>query len=316
MAEKENPSKTPRKITVYPKLKMGQVFHASWLTFKDHWSRLLAIQGIAGGVVLGLYFVFTAVLRYINKYPELLQGGYRDELPLVVGAAGVVTIALLITYVWIIAASALFVYRAGSGEEPKVGTVLRDSWRGIGHIFLYYLLIALVLGFVIAVIAIPLAPYLYSLRNAEDARILLLVLIVLLGFAGFRIVSWWLWVKLGFGPFAVFAEKKDAFKALSRSWKLSVKNFWRVFGVLVAIQVGVYIFTRILAFVVNLGTRLEIPDLLSADIFNLDAASTQGLVFMGILAAGFQVIRGLTLWPAWGSLYKQLGKLSNKKSDR
>ncbi len=81
------------------------------------------------------------------------------------------------------------------------------------------------------------------------------VIAVILGFvlaAGLAVVFVWLWVKLGFVPAAIVLERTSILASMRRSWRLTNKAFWRIFGIRLLVVVIIGVATSIITTPVSL----------------------------------------------------------------
>jgi membrane-anchored glycerophosphoryl diester phosphodiesterase (GDPDase) len=66
-------------------------------------------------------------------------------------------------------------------------------------------------------------------------------------------VLWaWLGTKLAFVPAAIVLERLPVRAAIARSWRLTRRSFWRVFGILLLVAAMIYIATQIVSTPVSL----------------------------------------------------------------
>jgi hypothetical protein len=161
------------------------------------------------------------------------------------------------------------VARGTVGEKLRFGR-LWAMYRGrfpalIGFTALLVLAVVVGVGLVLAVtIGLSVATTM-SAGSANDVLggVLAAFGIAVLGLLGGAVLWAWLGTKLAFVPAAIVLERLSITAAIARSWRLTRRSFWRVFGIQLLVAAMIYVATQIVStpvsFVLFLVTSLIDP---------------------------------------------------------
>jgi hypothetical protein len=114
------------------------------------------------------------------------------------------------------------------GERLRFGALWRRTRGRRGAVIGWALL---VLAFAVVVLAVVVALVALVAVASGPAGPVLAVLLGILFALGLLVLGLWLWMKLAFVPAALVVERLRLGAAISRSWRLSIGSFWRVFGI-------------------------------------------------------------------------------------
>ncbi|MDR1851379.1 MAG: glycerophosphoryl diester phosphodiesterase membrane domain-containing protein [Propionibacteriaceae bacterium] len=156
-------------------------------------------------------------------------------------------VASLVTSVCSISIS-LAVFSAVRGKPTKPLDALRLIGRRVWLVLAYQLL--LIAAMVVAVLALTFGVLIPSVGDSDpEAVVALIVLALILGIPLFYFLN----IKLTLVVPVLSLESGGPFRAIARSWKLTRKSFWRVFGVLFVTGLIVSIASSTMSGVVALG---------------------------------------------------------------
>lgn len=194
---------------------VGEVLDAAITLYRTRWKALLAI---AAALLVPLTFVQLFLTRGFGSpfstAPVTQQAAEDAVVPLVV----VAVLQVLVVQPLLTAAVARVAADAYLGHHVEVGPTLRFALRRIHSILWISILygLAILLGFVLLIVPGIIA-----------------------------------YVRFAFGPAVLVVEGRKGAKALGRSWRLSLGNFWRLFGVLILAS----LMTAIVSSVLTLPTQ-------------------------------------------------------------
>jgi membrane-anchored glycerophosphoryl diester phosphodiesterase (GDPDase) len=180
------------------------------------------------------------------------------------------------------------------------------------------LVLAIVLGFALfyaLIIGVTLATVSVGGSDTSTGSIMGAVFatfgVTLLAFLGGAALFLWLSTKLAFVPAAIVLEKFSVGRAIARSWTLTRGYFWRTLGILLLVEVMVWIATNIVAvplqLVLSLGATLLDPT--GAGSVSPDAVGAGAAVALIVSYAIVSIVSaiGMVLISAtWSLLYLDL----------
>jgi hypothetical protein len=226
---------------------------------------LLAVASSAGiAAYFGAIERFTTATDYADANAFL--AGSMLILGLAALAAGVLTAVATALLQGLIVGE---VARGTVGEKLRFGR-LWAMYRGrfpalIGFTALLVLAVVVGVGLVLAVtIGLSVATTM-SAGSANDVLggVLAAFGIAVLGLLGGAVLWAWLGTKLAFVPAAIVLERLSITAAIARSWRLTRRSFWRVFGIQLLVAAMIYVATQIVStpvsFVLFLVTSLIDP---------------------------------------------------------
>jgi hypothetical protein len=202
-------------------MRVGETIDAAVTIFRLHWKTLMAIVAF---VQVPLALIQQTLARAsgaptVPSFDPAAPPPEIDPIPLVIaGVFGL--LELLIARPFLTAAILRAIAGAYLGESVSVGQAFSFALRRIGAIL--WVLVLTLLG----IFAAPAATgVLLGLLAQTDAVAIGIVLFI----ASFVLVVI-LWVRWLFGPAVVVVEDRRGTAALARSWQLSARSFWKLFG--------------------------------------------------------------------------------------
>lgn len=299
------------RVNMVSKLDIGKAFEQAWDIFKKSWKRLLGLQAISAAGITVFYAFFMTGLKYF--LPQIEENAFDNWIFPLVGVGAALFILMLLLSVWITGANCIVVDRASTGESITVTDALKAAWSSFGRLISFYLVVTGAILLIYAAIGIPIGFLISGAKGGEErvAAVILLVVVLLFVFMiGLAVLSTWLWIKLGFVPFAIAVERKSVGDSLRRSFGLSKNNFWASLAV-------IYLGSMIVGFAVSLVIyAIFIPTTFLSIASMIKMHSDDFLPFgfiIGIIIAMFigQTAAGMGVWPLWGSVYANLSKASD-----
>jgi hypothetical protein len=254
---------------------LGTILGASFRVMRRNPSTTLV-----PGLLLAVLLAITSslgVAAYFGTMERLAMAASPSDAEAMLGGGILVAaLAALATGALATAAGALLqglivgeVARGTIGEKLRLGR-LWSMYRGrfaplIGYTVLLVLAIGLGIGIVFAVIIGLTVATAGSApdTNAVIGTVLAAFGVMVLGLLGGLVLWAWLSTKLAFVPAAIVLERLPIRAAVVRSWRLTRRSFWRVFGILLLVQAMIYVATQIVStpvsMVAMLGTSLLDP---------------------------------------------------------
>ncbi|MEV8323942.1 hypothetical protein [Kitasatospora sp. NPDC056731] len=222
-------SPKPGVIPLRP-LGLGELLDGSVATIRKHWRTTLALSlGIA--VVEQAGNVAAQLLVKGKTGPATQVTTMLASMPLTV-LLGVVATALL----------TMVVSRAVLGQSATAGDAWRDARRRLPQLLGLTLLTGLMSG---GVVLLGFSPwYFYTTGSAGDPGTeALLFLVGILTIP----VGFWLWIRFSLAAPALMLEKQGVRTALSRSRRLTLGSWWRIFGISLLGEVLTFIVAMVIA---------------------------------------------------------------------
>jgi hypothetical protein len=191
------PSSWRRGGPVEPRaLSLSDIVERAFAFYRMHWKALIAFVAI---LEVPLQFVEQYVLRNYHRVGLYAVGSSQGEPPRVGQWVWILTaIGLLIVQPILTVGTTRAVAWFHLGGTPSAGEILRGA-------------IALLPSAIVVVLLVTIA------------EVLGFLLLILPGI--------YLWVRLQFAPSALALDGQRGTYALRRSWRLTARNFWRVFGI-------------------------------------------------------------------------------------
>jgi hypothetical protein len=227
---------------------------------------------LAGGLIVAYFYAlgFDPFQNLFTQFPRGAVGirGFPENAPLFhlfqlspgqiallsLAAAGFVVLALVLNS-WRIAALAIGARESVAGRPVKIGVALR---AGVGRI-LPVLGASLLIGLIyFGVFLIAFAVYAGLLflafsvgslgapaGNGQGAffGFLLIVPVLILGYVLIICVVIYLEIPLGFGPYAAACDRLSPGQAITRSWSVTRRNWWRTFVILLLVSLATGVVT-------------------------------------------------------------------------
>ncbi|HEU5225896.1 MAG TPA: hypothetical protein VFV29_08850, partial [Actinomycetota bacterium] len=229
-----------RRLALRP-MRVGETLDAAINLYRMHWKTFMAIVAI-----VSVPFVFLQHLSYtlIGTSTALTESPAPDANA---GAIVGVTFAFaaldfLLVRPFLTAGIVRAVAAAYLGEEPAVAPVYAFAAHHFASILWVLLLVVLAIG------AVFVAAFGFSVMFLAVGATPLIML-VMLAAAGFAVVLYIRWL---FGPSVLVVEGLRGRAALTRSWRLSSKAFWKVAGTMVLGSILTSLIGGILAIVPSL----------------------------------------------------------------
>jgi hypothetical protein len=277
---------------------------------------LLTALLLAIAVSIGVVLIFGALGRISTTTDTqdagaLAAGTFAIALLVLVagGALSVVATALLQAII------VTEVARGTVGEKLRLGQIWAAARGRFGAMIGYTVLqvLAIVLGFALfyaVIIGVTLATVGVSGSSTSTGSIMGAVFatfgVTILAFLGGAALFLWLSTKLAFVPAAIVLERLPVGRAIARSWALTRGYFWRTLGILLLVEVMVWIATNIVAvplqLVLSLGATLLDPT--GAGSVSTDAAGAGAAVAIIVSYAIVSIVSaiGMVLISATSSL--------------
>jgi hypothetical protein len=296
---------------MHPKLDIGKAFEQAWHIFKKSWKQLFGLQAISAAAIAIFYAFFMIGIKYF--IPQMEENTVDNWIFPLIGAGAALFILMLLLSVWITGANCIVVNRASTGESITISDALKAAWSSFGRLISFYLVVTGAILFIYAAIGIPIGFLISGAKGGEERIVAVILLVVVLLFVfmiGLAVLSTWLWIKLGFVPFAIAVERKSVGDSLRRSFGLSKNNFWASLAV-------IYLGSMVVGFAVSLVIyAIFIPTTFLSIASMVKMHSDDFLPFgfiVGTIFAMFigQTAAGMGVWPLWGSVYAHLSKSLN-----
>jgi hypothetical protein len=214
-------------------LGVGDVLDRTFNVYKSKPLLFIALSAI-WYLLLVLTLIFLAVAVFAGSLNTFIQQAGRSS-PQFVGEvlAGVVVfgiIAVVLAILMLAAQSAALVYAGGRrylARDVTIGEAFRAGLSAAGRLFLagltvFFAILAMwVIVFIAAAVVAVLA------RGSGGIAFLVIGLAVIVAIVGtFYLAASWL-----IAPVIVVVEKMGPLAALSRAWRLSEGNRWRIIGI-------------------------------------------------------------------------------------
>lgn len=217
---------------------VGDIFDAAFQTIRGN------PGGSIGTVLIGA--LLAAVLMTAFMVMTIIPASRGDDP----SAAALILLALSVPVAMLSAFAAagglVHVFaQAVMGRRATVGAALRVGMRRMWSM----LGLMLLMGLIMAVIAVPFVISLVIAASQDNGGVAFLV--VLVAIATFCAVIW-VFVRLCFAAHVVVMEKAGPVTALKRSWSLTKGRFWRTLGVTILAQLIVTAISYVLQFVLSL----------------------------------------------------------------
>jgi hypothetical protein len=218
---------------VFRPMGIGELLDAAIRLYRAEWKSLMTIVAI---VLVPITFLQSFLARelpgpFSPPDPTLLQSELESAIVLS-------TIFAFLTYLVIVPFLMAAIAKASTdiylGHRVPVGPTFRFAIARIHSILwiLFLYVLAAVAGFVIL--------FLLGLATGEAT-------ILVIGTLAFIVPGVIVFVRLYFGPTVFVVEGLKGTRALGRSWRLSRRSFWRIFGTIVLTSIMTSIVQGILA---------------------------------------------------------------------
>lgn len=235
----------------------GEILDLTFLVLRKHFAKIFSIMLILTGPILlvqavamysgGIPFLPGGGIDTISSFDEFLTTfeatGMEEALATVGGmelAILIITLFLLIIILLPVGMASIIILtgRVKTGEQIEIGSIIKQAfsrfWAMLGGTTVYFLI-------TIGIILVPAIVFpLFFALGAFDFSPLLIVLSVLLGL-GYLFGVVYLLTRWGFYFTALIFEKVSP--GLSKSWRLTRGQFWRLLGLYIVLNIIVSIFT-------------------------------------------------------------------------
>ena len=282
----------PGLIPLRP-LDLGTLLGASFRVMRRNPKPTLGASLTIQGASL-LIFVITVGLASWSAFSRINSSGSENEALVTAGGYGLIAVSALIPALLVVAASALLqgviafeVSRGALGEKPR----FRQHWQHakgrllalIGWTFLLSAIFGA--GVVVFVIVITLAVVIASAGQQIAVGVIFGIVLSL----GLVVLFAWLLTKMSLVPSIIMLERASVGKAIARSWVLTKRSFWRVFGTLLLVSFIVGAISQVVTFPISFIAPFVVG------IIDPNGATTEGampaiLVILGGLTMVVSVI--------------------------
>jgi hypothetical protein len=276
----------PGVIPLRP-LGVGEILDGAVSTARAHWRTVLAIALAIAIITQLISTVATRVwlsdssgLEALENNPEPTDEELRAALGDLFAFFSVAGVVTLLGTVLATAMLTIVVSRAVLGRSVTMAEAWQDSRNRLLR------LLALV---VLVTLAAVLAVGLPTLLAALTGSFALTVLAVL----GGVVLAIWLWVRLSLAAPALMLERQGINAAMRRSWKLVRGAWWRIFGILLLIQVLVTIVAGIIEFPVSILAGIVAGQ--GADSFFSGSVSELSWTYLAVSGIGAVIASTITL---------------------
>lgn len=256
------PPPKPGLVPLRP-MTLGTILGASFQVMRRN-PRTTLVPGLVVALILAISLAIglAAFVGAISRIGTTTSG--QDASALAAGSLAVGLIVLLAGGVLTTIATAILqaiivteVARGTVGEKLRLGQVWAAARGRFGAVIGYtaLLILAVAVGFIIfyaLLVGVTIAATAGSVGSSSIpdpgffAGLMLATFgIMIIGFLGGATLWLWLSTKLAFVPAAIVLERLPVGAAIRRSWRLSRGYFWRTLGILLLVQVMVYIATQI-----------------------------------------------------------------------
>ncbi|NYI06171.1 DUF7544 domain-containing protein [Allostreptomyces psammosilenae] len=259
------PSPKPGIIPLRP-LGVGEILDGTITAMRRHWRTVLGISFVVSVLSAGLqlavmWFGLRDFLALSTQDPTQTED-LDEVMGMLGGATAGALVAVAVSLIATAIASGLLtvvISRAVLGRDTTIGEAWRDAAPQVFRLLGLTLLTSLItygafLVGMLPTIGIPVA------LAAADAPVALTVITALVFGLGTVAVSVWLYVKLLLAVPALMLEKQGVGRALSRSWRLTRRSWWRLFGIFLLSYVLAGIVAELIAVIPSLvGTIMLDP---------------------------------------------------------
>jgi glycerophosphoryl diester phosphodiesterase family protein len=276
----------PGVIPLRP-LGVGEILDGAVSTARAHWRTVLAIAlGIAvvtqliSTVAMRVWVSDSSGLEALENNPNPTNDEIRDALGDLFAFFSVAGVVTLLGTVLATAMLTIVVSRAVLGRSVTMSEAWHDSRDRLPRLLGLVLLVTL-----LAVVAVG-VPTLLAALTGSFALAVLAVL-------GGAVLAVWLWVRLSLAAPALMLERQGVMAAMRRSWKLVGGSWWRIFGILLLIQILVTIVAGIIEFPISIVAGIAAGQ--GADSFFSGSVSELSWTYLAISGIGAVVSSTITL---------------------
>jgi hypothetical protein len=280
----------PGVIPLRP-LGVGEVLDGAITSIRQHPKAMLGLTAILAAVTqvisVPLQIWLLSDAGQMSFSVDTSSSGQQDAAAL--GAqlvtAGITLLTTLVAVIVLTGVLTVVVGRAVLGQRITVGEAWALARPRLGALVGVTLLVMLL---VLGAIALLLAPgIVLAVTSGGGFAVLLIVLGALAAVAA----ALYLYTRFALAAPAVVLEKQPVVNALRRSTKLVHPSFWRVFGILILVNVIAFIVSGILAVPFNVATIAVAWAVGDGETFNI-----YGLLPALITAIG-TIVGAMITWP-------------------
>jgi hypothetical protein len=276
----------PGVIPLRP-LGVGEILDGAVSTTRAHWRTVLAIAlGVAivtqliSSIATRVWLSDSSGLEALENNPEPTNEEIRTALGDLFAFFSVAGIITLLGMVLATAMLTIVVSRAVLGRSVTMSEAWQDSRSRLLRLLALVVLVTLV-----AVLAVGLPTLLAALTGS--------IWLTVLAVIGGVVLAVWLWVGLSLSAPALMLERQGIRSAMRRSWKLVRGSWWRIFGILLLIQVLVTIVSGIIEFPVSILAGIAAGQ--GADSFFEGSVSELSWTYLAISGIGAVIAATITL---------------------
>ncbi|MGP3970761.1 DUF7544 domain-containing protein [Streptomyces sp. 6N223] len=276
----------PGVIPLRP-LGVGEILDGAVSTARAHWRTVLAIAlGIAivtqliSTIATRVWLSDSSGLEALENNPEPTEEELRAALGDLFAFFSVAGVVTLLGTVLATAMLTIVVSRAVLGRSVTMAEAWQDSRSRLLRLLALVVLVTLA-----AVIAVGLPTLLAALTGSFPLAVLAVL--------GGVVLAVWLWVRLSLAAPALMLERQGINAAMRRSWKLVRGAWWRIFGILLLIQVLVTIVAGIIEFPVSILAGIVAGQ--GADSFFEGSFSELSWTYLAISGVGAVISSTITL---------------------
>jgi hypothetical protein len=276
----------PGVIPLRP-LGVGEILDGAVSAARAHWRTVLAIALAIAIVTQLISTIATRVwvsdssgLEALENNPEPTDEEIRAALGDLFAFFSVAGIVILLGTVLATAMLTIVVSRAVLGRSVTMAEAWQDSRSRLLRLLALVVLVTLI---AVAAVGVP------TLLAALTGSFALTILAVI----GGVVLAVWLWVGLSLAAPALMLERQGIGPAMRRSWKLVRGSWWRIFGILLLIQVLMTIVAGIIEFPVSILAGVVAGQ--GADSFFEGSVSELSWTYLAISGIGAVVSSTITL---------------------
>ncbi|TRW44136.1 glycerophosphoryl diester phosphodiesterase membrane domain-containing protein [Georgenia yuyongxinii] len=241
-------------------LNVGEILDGAFRSIRANPKVMFGLSLLVMGVLAVIEAVVLAI--FLDEAMPLLDPTASPEALATVGVGsmlGYLTASLAISFASVVLTGLLII----SVSQSVLGRVISvqelwaqaksQVWRLIGLTLLLGLISIAVAAVLTLVLALLIGG---AIASGTDGSAGLMVVLALLLMLAAAVLAVFLSVRLGLAAPALMLEKTGVLTSIKRSWSLTSRNFWRIFGVLALAVIIVAVLSSILMIPVAIITAL------------------------------------------------------------